>query len=133
MKTTIARRKSREGYVFLPASLIGVFVMVAGLMENDLLFCIVGCAIAVLCLFFFLSFILLPLDIIVLSDDGTILLPKGVVIPLKDIISVDVVRVKRTENMILITERKRYVVEYVEDCENVAKYLNKIVAKAKRK
>ena len=104
---------------FLPTGIIGALLTVSGGVWS----------------FIFLS---LPSDIIVLFEDSLIL-PKGVTVPLESIIDVSYKRASakgvqyRWGSITLLTYYGSYKYGFVADCEDVAKQLTQMVFEAKQK
>ena len=145
MRGTIAYRKESVGILNIVMASIGVAMFLmscfvgVSIASNSGKLHIVGATLAIVGIVETIRFFLVPSNIIVLDDDDTLLLPKGIKIPLTEVYDVSYrcasargIRY-RYGWLILTTAYGRFKYDFVEDCEETSKYLTKLVYDAKRK
>ena len=139
MKTTIAYKKQSAGILYIVLTVVGVGVLVAGCAAHYVTAILMGALIVILCGVFAAKFLSLPTDIIVLSDNGTLILPKGETVSLAAINDVSYRRASargiqyRWGSVTIVTYAGTYKYGFVADCEDVAKKLTRLVYEAKEK
>ena len=143
MKKTIAHKKQSAGILYIICTIIFVFIL-AKMIESiemtgeDIFLILVFSVITVFSLVLSIQFLLLPSELIILGNDQTLILPKGVTVSLESIDEVTFKRAKakngryRWGSVKLLTYHGTYKVNFVADCEDVAIALNKLVRKAKK-
>ena len=136
MRTTIAHKKHSAGIMYIVLALFGLGMLVyAGINPHPsavlgAVFLIAGGILSV-------QYLALPSDIIVLSGNNTLLLPKGVTIPLEAVNDVSYRRASakgiqyRWGSLTLTTRMGTYKFAFVADCEDVSKHLTQLVYAAK--
>ena len=83
-------------------------------------------------------FLLLPSELMILGNEQTLILPKGVTVSLDSIDEVTFKRARaksvryRWGSVTILTREGKYKIHYVADCEDVAIKLNQLARKAKR-
>ena len=97
MKKTIAYKKQSAGILYIISTLFFLFIFVKMLESNDMtaediFLILVFSGITVLSLVLSIQFLLLPSELIILANHQTLILPKGVTVPLE---SIDEVTFKR--------------------------------------
>ena len=138
MKTVIARKKYSAGILYMVLTALGIFMITAAIVRQFIPIGIVGAISAVLGAVMSVRFLMLPSDIIVLSDD-TLILPGGVTVSLNSVSDVSYRRASgrglqyRWGAVILSTYHGSYKYGFVADCEDVSKQLNGMVYDAKQK
>ena len=139
MKKTIAYKKQSAGILYIVLAFIGVGVLVAGCAAHYTTAILMGALIVILCGVFAVQFLSLPTDIIVLSDDETLVLPKEKVVSLNSISDVSYRRASargiqyRWGSVTISAYCGTYKYGFVANCEDVAKELTRLVYEAKEK
>ena len=139
MRTTIAYKKHSVGVLYIILTIVGVMMLISAITEKLLPMGIIGALLTIISAVLSIRFLLLPSDIIVLSDDGTLILPKGVTISLESISDVSYRRASakgiqyRWGSITLSTYYGSYKYGFVSDCEEVSKQLTQMVFDAKQK
>ena len=139
MKITIAYKKQSAGILYIVLTLVGLGVLVAGCAAHYVTAILMGALIVILCGVFAVQFLSLPTDIIVLSDDGTLILPKQEVVFLNSISDVSYRRASargiqyRWGSVTISAYSDTYKYGFVANCEDVAKELTRLVYEAKEK
>ena len=138
MQTTIARKKHSDGITFIVFTVLGIGLVVYGLIEGQSFLWFVGVVLAIVFGGFAIRYLLLPSDIIVLSEEGSLILPKGRIIPIETVCVVSYKwaygRGVRLDwgTVTLSTHEAKYKFGFVADCENVAKALKELMCAAKQ-
>lgn len=139
MRTTIAYKKHSAGILYIILTVVGVMMLISAITEKLLPMGIIGALLTIISTVLSIRFLSLPSDIIVLSDDGTLILPKGVTVSLESISDVSYRRASakgiqyRWGSITLSTYYGSHKYGFVSDCENVAKQLTQMVFEAKQK
>ncbi len=139
MRTTIAYKKHSAGVLSIILTIVGVMLLISAITEKLLPMGIIGAMLTIISAMPSIRFLSLPSDIIVLSDNGTLILPKGVTISLESISDVSYRRASakgiqyRWGSITLSTYYGSYKFGFVADCEDVAKQLTQMVFEAKQK
>lgn len=137
MKTTIAYKKQSAGILYIILTFFGVGILVSSFTEKLLPLGIIGALLTVISAIQSLRFLLLPSSIVVLSNDNTLILPKGIVVSLDSIgeVSYRCASAKsiqyRWGSITISTYSGTYKYGFVSDCEDVAKQLTKLMYDAK--
>ena len=85
MRTTIAYKKHSAGILYIILTFVGVMMLISAITEKILLLGIMGALLTIISTVLSIRFLSLPSDIVVLSEDGTLILPKGVTVSLESI------------------------------------------------
>ena len=139
MRTTIAYKKYSAGIVYIILTFVGVLLLISAIAEKLIPMGIIGGLLTIVSAVLSIRFLMLPSNIIVLSDDDTIILPKGITVPLDSISDVSYRRASakgiqyRWGSITLSTYYGSYKYGFVADCEDVAKQLTQMVFEAKQK
>ena len=139
MKTTIACKKQSAGVLSVILTLVGIGVLVSGSVAHSIPAILMGALITILCGVFAVQFLSLPSKIIVLTDDGTLLLPKSEAVSLRSINDVSYRRASsrgvqyRWGSVTISTYSGTYKYGFIADCEDVAKELTRLMHEAKEK
>ena len=139
MKTTIAYKKHSAGIVYIALTFIGVVMLISSIAEKLLPLGITAALLTLISVILSIQFLSLPSDIIVLSEDGSLILPKGVTVSLESVSDVSYRRASakgiqyRWGSLTLSTYYGNYKFGFVADCENAAKQLTQLVFEAKQK
>ena len=139
MRTTIAYKKHSAGVVYIILTFVGVMLLISAIAEKLIPMGIIGGLLTVVSAILSILFLMLPSNIIVLSDDNTIILPKGITVPLDSISDVSYRRASakgiqyRWGSVSLSTYYGSYKYGFVADCEDVSKQLTQMVFEAKQK
>ena len=137
MKTTIAYKKQSAGILYIILTLVGIGVLVAGSVVHYTTAILVGALITILCGVFAVQFLSLPSEIIVLTEDGTLLLPKGETVSLNSINDVSYRRASargiqyRWGSVTISTYSGTYKCDFVANCKDVAEELTRLMNEAK--
>ena len=139
MKTTIAYKEKGLGIAYFFITLLGFVCFVGGMREN-LFYAICGLLLAIIGVVFAVRYFLLPSQMIVLScDDHTLILPKGVTVPLGYVKRVSYQRsenrrVKQNWGRVTIsTYLGTYKCDFVANCKDVAEELTRLMYDKKEK
>ena len=138
MRTTIAYKKHSVGMMYIILTVVGMIMLIYAITEKFLPTGIIGALLTVSGGVWSFIFLSLPSDIIVLFEDSLIL-PKGVTVPLESIIDVSYKRASakgvqyRWGSITLSTCYGSHKFQFVTDCEKVAKKLTQMVFEAKHK
>lgn len=130
MKKIIAKKKHSAGILFILLTLLGIGLFILGITFDIEIFLFMGIMFTVFCIGFVIWYFTIPSIIISLDGNKNIILPKGVIIPLRDITNVSSfeawnVRVEYKWGTITIeTKTKKYKYGFVSDCTEVEKRLN---------
>ena len=139
MRTTIAYKKHSAGIVYIILTFVGVMLLISAIAEKLIPMGIIGGLLTVVSAILSILFLMLPSNIIVLSDDNTIILPKGITVPLDSISDVSYRRASakgiqyRWGSITVSTYYDSYKYGFVADCEDVSKQLTQMVFEAKQK
>ena len=139
MRTTIAYKKYSAGIVYIILTFVGVMLLISAIAEKLIPMGIIGGLLTVVSAVLSIRFLMLPSNIIVLSDDNTIILPKGITVPLDSISDVSYRRASakgiqyRWGSVTVSTYYGSYKYGFVADCEDVSKQLTQMVFEAKQK
>lgn len=133
MNITIARKSHGAGCTYIVVAVLGLISIVYGCINPSFFipFILVGVVTTVLCGIYAIRYLSLPSAIIVLTDDNTLLLPKGVTIPLEELCDVSYKRAAtkgvqyRWGAITLTTRSGVYKLDFVCDCEEVSKHLTR--------
>lgn len=138
MKTTIAYKKQSAGILYIFLTLVGVGVLVAGCIAHHTTAILMGTLITILSGVFAVRFLSLPSKIIVLTEDGTLLLPKAETISLSSINDVSYRRASARGiqyswgSVTISTYSDTYKYGFVANCEDVAKELTRLMYDTKK-
>ena len=139
MRTTIAYKKHSAGIVYIILTFAGVLLLISAIAEKLIPMGIIGGLLTVVSAVLSIRFLMLPSNIIVLSDDNTIILPKGITVPLDSISDVSYRRASakgiqyRWGSITVSTYYDSYKYGFVADCEDVSKQLTQMVFEARQK
>ena len=139
MRTTIAYKKYSAGIVYIILTFVGVMLLISAIAEKLIPMGIIGGLLTVVSAVLSIRFLMLPSNIIVLSDDNTIILPKGITVPLDSISDVSYRRASakgiqyRWGSVTVSTYYGSYKYGFVADCEDVSKQLTQMVFEARQK
>ena len=133
MNITIARKSHGAGCTYIVVAVLGLISIVYGCINPSfsIPFILVGVVTTVLCGIYAIRYLSLPSAIIVLTDDNTLLLPKGVTVPLEELCDVSYKRASakgiqyRWGVITLSTRSGVYKYNFVCDCEEVSKLLTR--------
>ena len=139
MRTTIAYKKHSAGILYIILTFVGVMMLISAITEKILPLGIMGALLATISAILSIRFLSIPSNIIVLSEDDTLILPKGVIVSLESISDVSYRRASakgiqyRWGSITLSTYYGSYKYGFVSDCEDVAKQITQMVFEAKQK
>ena len=139
MQTTIAYKKHGAGILYILLTVVGIFCFIYGLIDGGFRAWFLGAVMAVVSGVLAVQYLMLPSDIIVLSEDNSLILPKGEVIPMEAVhdVSYKCARGKgiqyRWGSITLTTRYGVYKFGFVADCEDVAKALTRMMYAVKHK
>ncbi len=137
MRKTIAYKKQSAGILYIIVTLLGTILLISAITAKEIPLILISAVLVLTSLILSVQFLRLPSEIIILSDDDMLILPKGVTIPLDSVIEVSCKRASakglkyRWGSVTLSTYSEKYKFDFVDDCENVTIQLNKLVRKAK--
>ncbi len=126
----IAKKKHSAGVVFMLLTLLGVGLLILGIAFDIKILLFMGAIFAVGCVGFVIWYFTVPSTIIAFDENRNLILPRGVLIPLRDITEVSSFeawnhRVEYTWGTITIeTKARKYKYGFVADCAEVEKKLN---------
>lgn len=126
----IAKKKHSAGIMFILLTLLGMGLLILGIAFDIKILLFMGAAFAVGCIGFVIWYFNVPSIVIALDENRNLVLPRGIVIALRDITNVSSfeawnVRVDYTWGTITIeTKTKKYKYGFVADCAEVEKKLN---------
>ena len=130
MEKVIAKKKHSAGVMFILLTLLGMGLLILGIVFDIKILLFMGAAFAVGCIGFVIWYFTVPSIVIALDENRNLVLPRGIVIALRDITNVSSfeawnVRVDYTWGTITIeTKTKKYKCGFVADCAEVEKKLN---------
>ena len=139
MQTTIAYKKHSVGILYIVLTVVGIFCFLYGLIGERFPTWLFGAVLAVVSGVLSVQYLMLPSDIIALSEDNSLILPKGETIPMEALndVSYKCARGKgiqyRWGSITLSTRYGVYKFGFVADCEDVAKTLTRMMYAAKYK
>ena len=139
MQTTIAYKKHSVGILYIVLTVAGLFCFLYGLIDGDHFTWIPGAVLMIVSGVLSVQYLILPSDIIALSEDNSLILPKGEVIPMEAVNDVSYRRAHgrgiqyRWGSITLATRYGVYKIGFVADCEDVAKTLTRMMYAAKHK
>ena len=139
MRTTIAYKKHSAGILYIILTFVGVIMLMSAITEKLLPMGIIGVLLTIISAVLSIRFLSIPSNIIVLSEDDTLILPKGVIVSLESISDVSYRRASakgiqyRWGSITLSTYYGSYKYGFVSDCEDVAKQITQMVFEAKQK
>lgn len=133
MNVTIARKSHGAGCMYIIVAVLGLISIIYGFIgqSSSLGFILIGAVTTVLCGIYAIRYLSLPSAIIVLTDDNTLLLPKGVTVALEELCDVSYKRASakgiqyRWGAITLTTRSGVYKYNFVCDCEEVSKHLTR--------
>ncbi len=130
MKKVIANKKHSAGVMFILLTLLGLGLLILGIAFDIQIILFMGAIFAIGCIGFVVWYFTVPKTIIVLDENRNLMLPRGVVVPLRDITDVSCfeawnVRVDYTWGSITIeTKTRKYKYGFVANCAEVEKKIN---------
>ena len=144
MKKVIAYKKQSAGILYIICTVFFILILakVIGSTEmtgEDVFLILSLSVITVSALVLSVQFLLLPSELIILANQQTLILPKGVTVSLD---SIDEVTFKRATakgaryrwgSVTILTREGKYKIHYVTDCQDVAIKLNQLARKAKKR
>ncbi|MBQ3489425.1 MAG: hypothetical protein IJA86_02420 [Clostridia bacterium] len=139
MKKTIAYKKQSIGILYIILTVFGAIFSISAITEKDMPLILIGALLLIISMVLSIQFLLLPSDIIILSDDDTLILPRGVTVPLDCVSEVSFKRASakglryRWGSITIFTYSDTYKFGFVADCENVAIQLNKLIRKVQKR
>lgn len=78
-------KKHSAGIMYMVLTVIGLGLIATGITRGQIPLGVIGVPMTVLCAILSYRYLLLPSNIIELSDENTLILPGGVVVPLCDV------------------------------------------------
>ena len=137
METTIAYKEKGVGIICFILVSMGVLGFVYGVQQN-LFAAAIGVLLVILGFVSAVRYFLLPSQMIVLSCDGrTLILPKGVTVPVGSIMKVLYYRGKKGQlkmkwgRVTIYTYSGTYKCDFVANCKDVAEELTRLMNEAK--
>ena len=137
MKTTIAYKEKGVGIICFFLVSMGVLGFVYGVQQN-LFAAAIGVLLVILGFVSAVRYFLLPSQMIVLSCDGrTLILPKGVTVPVGSIMKVSYYRGEKGQikmkwgRVTIYTYSGTYKCDFVANCKDVAEELTRLMNEAK--
>ena len=130
MNKIIAKKKHSAGVMFILLTLLGVGLLALGIAFDIKILLFIGAIFTVGCVGFVVWYFTVPSVIIALDENRNLILPRGVVIALRDITEVSSFeawnhRVDYTWGTITIkTKTKQYKYGFVADCAEVGRKIN---------
>ena len=130
MEKVIAKKKHSAGVLFILLTLLGVVLLSLGVAFDIKILLFMGAIFALGCVGFVVWYFTVPSVIIALDENRNLLLPRGVVISLRDITEVSSFeawnhRAKYTWGTITIsTKTRKYKYGFVANCAEVEKHIN---------
>ena len=130
MKKVIAKKKHSAGVLFMLLTLLGVGLLILGIVFDIKILLFMGAILAVGCVGFVVWYFTVPSVIIALDKNRNLILPRDVVISLRDITEVSSFeawnhRVDYTWGTITIeTKTRKYKYGFVADCAEVERKIN---------
>ena len=140
MKTTIAYKEKGVGIICFILVSMGVLGFVYYGVQQNLFAAAIGALLVILGFVSAVRYFLLPSQMIVLSCDGrTLILPKGVTIPVGSIMKVLYYRGEKGQikmkwgRVTIYTYSGTYKCDFVANCKDVAEELTRLMHEAKKK
>ena len=140
MQTTIAYKEKGVGIICFILVSMGVLCFVYGVQQNRFAAAICGVLLVILSVVSAVRYFLLPSQMIVLSCDGrTLILPKGVTVPVGSIMKVLYYRGKNGQmkmkwgRVAIYTYSGTYKCDFVANCKDVAEELTRLMCDKKEK
>ena len=130
MEKVIANKKHSAGVMFILLTLLGVVLLSLGVTFDIKILLFMGAIFALGCVGFVIWYFTVPSVIIALDENRNLILPRGVVISLRDITKVSSFeawnhRINYTWGTITIeTKTRKYKYGFVADCAEVEKKIN---------
>ena len=130
MEKVIAKKKHSAGVLFILLTLLGVGLLILGIVFDIKILLFMGAILAVGCVGFVVWYFTVPSVIIALDENRNLILPRGVVISLRDITKVSSFeawnhRVDYTWGTITIeTKTRKYKYGFVAYCAEVERKIN---------
>ena len=138
MKRTIAYKKQSAGIPYIILTLLGAVLLISAIAEKEIRMILLCAVLVLVSAVLSVQFLLLPSEIIILSGDGTLILPRGITVPLDSVCAVSCKRARakglryRWGSVILSTHLETYKFGFVADCEDVTICLNQLIREAKQ-
>ena len=129
MKTTIAYKKHSAGIIYILLTIFGALYLASSAAKSNLQLGIIISVVTVFSAILSVKYLILPSNIIVLSDGDKLILPRSVVIPLTSICDVSYKRATgkgiqyRWGSITITTYHGKFKFGFVADCEDVSKKL----------
>ncbi len=126
----IAKKRHSAGVMFILLTLLGAGLLTLGIAFDIKILLFMGAIFAVGCIGFVIWYFTVPSKIITLDENRNLILPRGVVIALRDITDVSSFeawnhRVDYTWGTVTIeTKTKKYKYGFIADCAEVEKHIN---------
>ena len=144
MKKVIAYKKQSAGIIMMISTFVLILILAKLIELNDmtaetLLPILLLSGVTVWGLWDSVRFLLLPSELIILGNEQTLILPKGVTVSLDSIDDVTFKRARaksvryRWGSVTILAREGKYKIHYVADCEDVAIKLNQLVRKEQKK
>lgn len=141
MGRTIAQKKLSVGLLYIALTVFGCIFAVDSFIGMNILVGIISSVVTIVCAVLSVKFLSLPLDIVVLTDEHTIALPKGVRIPLTSIVDVSYSEAGAASKGIkykwgkitISTVSDSFKYDFVCECKEAAKQLMSLVETEKKK
>lgn len=136
---TVIARKSLVGITYIIATVISVFMLIRAILNESKSVIIATAIFTAVCLVLSIQYLLIPSNIIRLTDDYNLILPKNAVIPLESVNEVSYSRAfaKGIQyswgSITLCTRSGKYKFGFICDCESVADRLTRLANTAKRR
>jgi hypothetical protein len=142
MTIIIAHKCHSAGIVYVLATFLCVGIL-ASVLGSDvptslsIYYLLIGAIPTVLSAIYAIRYLSLPSDIIVLTEDNMLILPKNVAVPLNTVVDVSYKRAQakgiqyKWGKIILQTRDHTYKFDFVADCEDVSKHLTRQMYAAK--
>lgn len=139
MNRVLAYKKHSAGIMYMVLTVIWLGLIAAGITRGQIPLGVIGVPMTVLCAILSYRYLSLPSHIIELSDENTLILPGGVVVPLCDVSDVSFRRATamrmqyRWGTVTLLSKFGSYKFSFVDDCEEVSNTLNDLIAEERDK
>lgn len=133
MKVTIAHKKHSAGILYIVLAIIGIVAIVFGFVRDETPIAIFGAVLTLSAGILSVQYLSMPSNIIVLTEDNTLMLPRGVKITTASITDVSYRRASaksiqyRWGSVTLSTSCGKYKLRFVADCEEVSKQITKLM------
>ncbi|MBR2461102.1 MAG: hypothetical protein IKB34_07740 [Clostridia bacterium] len=135
---TLAHKKISVGIMYILLAILGAFFIAVSVTYKNIQFGMMGTILAAVCTVLSIQFLLLPSDVIVLSGDNTLILPKGIAVPLSSVVEVSYKCARgkgiryRWGTVILSTYLGRFKLGFVADCSDVAEEICRLADEANK-